>query len=68
MSNAHEKPTQIRIPSDLKVRIARIAEVNHISEVDVIRLCLAQTIPTIEAHGITILPPSQEKRPKSKAA
>lgn len=63
-----DKPTQIRLPRELKTRIARIAEVNHIAEVDVIRLCLAQTIPTIEQHGLTILPPSAPTKRRAKAA
>ena len=58
-----EKPTQIRLPSELKKKIARIAVANHIAEVDVIRLCLSQAIPAIEENGLTILPASQPPRP-----
>jgi hypothetical protein len=51
-----DKPMQLRLPSELKAKIARIAEKNHLSEADVIRLCLAQIIPSIEQHGLTVFP------------
>jgi len=60
-----EKPMQIKLPTDLEAKIERIAAINHLSKVDVIRLCLAQSVPIIEANGLTILPP---EIPKRKAA
>jgi hypothetical protein len=56
---------QLRLPSELKARIAKIAQKNHLSEADVVRLCLAQAIPSMEKYGLTLLPvaPVQESLP-----
>ena len=51
-----EPPTQLRLPRELDERIGKIANANHLSKADVIRLCLVQTLPTVEANGITIQP------------
>ena len=53
------KPMQLRLPKDLKVRIARIAAQNFLSEADVVRLCLAQAIPIMEEQGLKVLPVDQ---------
>ena len=56
MGRSLDKPMQLRLPSELKARIAKIAEINHLSEADVVRLCLARSIPIIEEHGLTVIP------------
>ena len=56
MGRSLDKPMQLRLPSELKARITKIAEINHLSEADVVRLCLAQSIPIIEEHGLTVIP------------
>lgn len=60
MAGALDKPMQLRLPTELKARIAKIAEKNHLSEADVVRLCLAQSIPIIEEHGLTVLPMNKQ--------
>ena len=50
------KPMQLRLPWELRTKITRIAEKNHLSEADVVRLCLAQVLPGIEKHGLMVLP------------
>jgi predicted transcriptional regulator len=59
-----EKPMQIKLPQDLEAKIEKIAAINHLSKVDVIRLCLAQAVPAIEANGLAIMPATG----KAKAA
>ena len=56
MASVLNKLIQLRLPSELKERIARIAEENHLSEADVVRLCLAQSIPNIERNGLIVFP------------
>ena len=56
VGDALNKPMQLRLPRELKTRIVRIAEKNHLSEADVVRLCLAQMIPIIEKQGLTVQP------------
>jgi len=68
MESALNKPMQLRLPVDLKSRIARIAERNHLSEADVVRLCLAQTIPVIEEQGLTVMPVNKPRRAAIKAS
>jgi hypothetical protein len=62
MRNILEKPVQIRLPGLLREKITRIAAVNHLSEADVIRLCLSQAVPAIEENGLTIFPSAKPKR------
>ena len=63
VDSALNKPMQLRLPQELKTSIARIAARNHLSEADVVRLCLAQTLPKIEKHGLTVLPAEKPKGP-----
>ena len=50
------EPMQVRLPKDLRKRIKKIAEINHLSEVAVVRYCLGHTVPAMEKNGLTILP------------
>ena len=56
MGSQLDTTMQIRLPPELKSRIARIAERTHLSESDVVRLCLSQAIPIMELHGLTVVP------------
>jgi hypothetical protein len=55
-SKLSKQPLQIRLPEDLEDRIERIADLNHLSKPDVIRLCLRQQVPVIEQKGLHIPP------------
>jgi hypothetical protein len=59
---------QIRLPDELRTRVTRIAEVNHLSEADVVRLVLGQTLPGIEKNGLTILPSGKKDEEEAGAA
>jgi predicted transcriptional regulator len=56
MSTTKTTPNTIRLPYDLQKKVEKIADKNHLTINDVIRLCLMQVLPVIEKEGLTIKP------------
>jgi hypothetical protein len=55
-AKAGKKPYTVRLPGDVQKKVEALADRNHLSANDVIRLCLLQVLPVIEREGITIKP------------
>jgi hypothetical protein len=59
---------QIRLPDDLREKVERIAETNHLSVPDVVRLILGQTLPRVEKDGLVIQPAAMGASEEGAAA
>lgn len=55
-------PISLRLPADLCASIQRIAASLHLSQSELIRLCLYEFLPLVEKNGLTLHPkPSKTK-------